>query len=234
MGLFAEYVIKLFNLISPRQCVMCGCRLSIGEKLICTACNLKLPRTGYSAKPYDNYMAHIFWGRLPIERAVALFFFRAHSDSSNIIYSIKYFGHPEAGAFMGRMAANEFRLNGFFEGIDAIVPVPLARKRQRERGYNQSMEIARGVSEITHLPIISNAVIRKSFAASQTRMNRWQRYENVKDVFVLKDGSSLTGKHILIIDDVVTTGATVISCATELQKGGASKFSVLSLGFAKQ
>lgn len=101
------------------------------------------------------------------------------------------------------------------------------------RGYNQSMEIARGVSEITHLPVIKNAVKRKSFSASQTHLNRWQRNDNVKDVFILKNNKPLEGKHILIIDDVVTTGATIISCANELNKGGAEKFSVLSLGFTK-
>lgn len=233
MGLFAEVVVKFFNLVSPRQCVMCGCRLAVGEDVVCSSCNLDLPRTGYSATPYDNDMARALWGRMPVERAAALFFYRAHSGSSRIIYSMKYLGHPEVGELMGRMAAEEFMANGFFDGIDAIVPVPLARRRQRSRGYNQSMEIARGVSEITRLPIIRNAVKRKSFTASQTHMNRWQRNENVEDVFMLKNGKGLKDRHILIIDDVVTTGATVISCANELKKGGARMFSVLSLGFTK-
>ena len=233
MGLFAEIVVKLFNLVSPRQCVMCGCRLAAGENVICTACNFDLPRTGYSANPYDNEMARLFWWRIHIERAAALFFYRAHSDSSKIIYSLKYLGHPEVGEQMGRMVAEEFMPDGFFNGIDAILPIPLARKRQLSRGYNQSMEIARGVSEITHLPIIKNAVKRKSFSASQTNLNRWQRNDNVKDVFILKNNKPLEGKHILIIDDVVTTGATIISCATELAKASGVKFSVMSLGLTK-
>lgn len=223
----------MFNLISPKQCVMCGCRLAASEDVICTSCNIDLPRTNFSAKPYDNDMAKLFWGRIPIERAAALFYYRAHSDASRIIYSMKYFDHPEVGELMGRMAAVEFASNGFFDGIDVVVPVPLARKRQRERGYNQSLEIARGVGEITKLPVDGKAVRRKSFKGSQTKMDRWQRNDNVRDVFMLKHGEGLAGKHILIVDDVVTTGATVISCAEEIMKCGDVKFSVMSLGFTK-
>ncbi len=212
---------------------MCGCRLAVGEYVICSSCNFDLPRTNYSATPYENEMAKLFWGRIPIEKAAALFFYRAHSDSSRMIYSLKYLDHPEIGELMGRFAANEFMRNGFFDDVDMIVPIPLARKRKLKRGYNQSMEIARGVSGITSLPIKDNVVKRKSFTASQTHMNRWQRNENVRDVFVLKGKNDLKGKHVLIVDDVVTTGATVISCADELAKCGASRFSVMSLGFTK-
>ena len=205
----------------------------VGEYVICSSCNFDLPRTNYSATPYENEMAKLFWGRIPIEKAAALFFYRAHSDSSRMIYSLKYLDHPEIGELMGRFAANEFMRNGFFDDVDMIVPIPLARKRKLKRGYNQSMEIARGVSGITSLPIKDNVVKRKSFTASQTHMNRWQRNENVRDVFVLKGKNDLKGKHVLIVDDVVTTGATVISCADELAKCGASRFSVMSLGFTK-
>lgn len=228
-----DFIVSLFNLISPKQCVMCGCRLAASEDVICTSCNIDLPRTGFSARPYDNDMAKLFWGRIPVERAAALFYYRAHSDASRIVYSMKYFDHPEVGELMGRMAAEEFAANGFFDGIDVVVPVPLARKRLRERGYNQSFEIARGVGEVTSLPVDRKAVKRKSFKGSQTRMNRWQRNDNVKDVFMLKRADGLAGKHILIVDDVVTTGATVISCAEELMKCGDVKFSVMSLGFTK-
>ena len=233
MFTLTELAVRLINLVAPKQCVMCGCRLAVGEDVVCTSCNLDLPRTNYHEKPYDNEMAKLFWGRMPVEKAAALFFYRAHSASSRIVYSMKYFGHPEVGELMGRMAAVEFAKNGFFDDVDLIVPVPLAKKRQRARGYNQSMEIARGVSEITRLPIVADAVVRKSFNGSQTEMNRWQRNENVEDVFTLKDGSRIEGRHVLIVDDVVTTGATVISCANELRRCGDVKFSVMSLGFTK-
>lgn len=233
MFTLTELAVRLINLVAPKQCVMCGCRLVVGEDVVCTSCNLDLPRTNYHEKPYDNEMAKLFWGRMPVEKAAALFFYRARSASSRIVYSMKYLGHPEVGELMGRMAAVEFAKSGFFDDVDLIVPVPLAKKRQRARGYNQSMEIARGVSEITRLPIVADAVVRKSFNGSQTEMNRWQRNENVEDVFTLKDGSRIEGRHVLIVDDVVTTGATVISCANELRRCCDVKFSVMSLGFTK-
>jgi ComF family protein len=134
---------------------------------------------------------------------------------------------------MGRLMAKELQTSGFFDGIDGIVPIPLAKKRLRQRGYNQSLEIARGISEITSLPIYNKVVIRKVFEGSQTNKGRWERNENVEGVFELKDASAIQGKHLLIIDDVVTTGATVLACAKELCKAGNVKVSVISLGFSK-
>jgi len=168
-----------------------------------------------------------------IERAVALFYYEPHSEVNRIVHSFKYFNHPENAEFMGRMMADELIDGGFFSGIDIIVPMPLAKKRQRSRGYNQSMEMARGVSGMTGIPIRTDIVRRKTFKKSQTTMNRWQRNDNVKDAFELKNGNDLDGKHILIIDDVVTSGSTVIACANAISRRSAVRFSVLSLGFTR-
>ena len=224
---------RLLDLISPRLCVVCGQRLTISEDIICSRCNFHLPRTGFHLNPYENEMAKMFWHLLPIERATALFYYESHSETANILYELKYKGHPEIGEVMGRIIAKELLPSGFFDGIDGIVPVPLAKKRQRQRGYNQSLEIARGISETTSLPIYHKVVKRKAFEDSQTHKGRWERNENVEGVFELKDPNAIQGKHLLIIDDVVTTGATVISCAKELCKAGNIKVSVLALGFAK-
>ena len=134
---------------------------------------------------------------------------------------------------MGRMVAKELIPSGFFDGIDRIIPVLLSKKRQHQRGYNQSIEIARGVSEVTGLPLFQKVVKRVSFKGSQTNLGRWERNENVEKVFELIDGTTIQGKHLLVIDDVVTTGATIIACSKELVKAGDVKISVLSLGFAK-
>ena len=224
---------RLFDLISPRLCIVCGERLSVTEEVICGKCNLHLPRTGFQRDPRENVMTKMFWGRIPIERATALFYFEAHAETANILYELKYKNHPEIGETMGRMMARELQRGDFFDGIDGIVPVPLAKRRERQRGYNQSMEIAKGVSEITNLPIYNKVVKRKTFNGSQTSKGRWERNENVENVFELLDGDSVRGKHLLIIDDVVTTGATVIACAKEISKAEGVRFSVLSLGFAK-
>ena len=224
---------RLLDLISPRLCVVCGQRLTISEETICTKCNLHLPRTDFHQDPYENEMAKLFWHQIPIERATALFYYEAHAKTANIIYELKYKNHPEIGETMGRMMARELQRADFFDGIDGIVPVPLAKKRERQRGYNQSTEIAMGVSEITNLPIYNKVVKRTTFEGSQTSKGRWERNENVDNVFELLDGDSIRGKHLLIIDDVVTTGATIIACAKEISKAEGVRFSVLSLGFAK-
>ena len=224
---------SLLDLISPRTCVVCGQRLSVSEETICSKCNLHLPRTGFQQDPYENIMAKIFWGQVPIERATALFYYEPHAETANILYEMKYKNHPEIGEVMGRLMARELQMSNFFEGIDGIIPVPLAKKRQRQRGYNQSHELAKGISEITGLPIYNKVVRRTVFEGSQTSLGRWERNENVEQVFELKDAPTVQGKHLLIVDDVVTTGATVIACAKELCKAGGVRISVLSLGLAK-
>ena len=224
---------RLLDLISPRCCVVCGHRLSVTEDVICARCNFYLPRTGFQKDPYENEMAKLFWGQIPIERATAFFYYEAHAETANILYELKYKDHPEIGEVMGRMLAKEIQPFGFFDGIDGIVPIPLAKKRQRQRGYNQSIEIASGVSGIIGLPIYDRVVRRTTYEGSQTSKGRWERNENVEHVFELIDPETIQGRHLLLIDDVVTTGATVIACAKELLKASNVKLSVLTLGFAK-
>lgn len=224
---------RLLDLISPRLCVVCGHRLTVTEEAVCMKCNLHLPRTNYHLHAYENEMARLFWGQIPVERAAAFFYYEAHAETANVLYELKYKNHPEIGEVFGRMFAREIRTVGFFDGIDCIVPIPLARKRLRQRGYNQSMEIARGVSQITGLPVYGEVVRRNVFEGSQTSLGRWDRHTNVDQVFELMDGDTIHGQHLLLIDDVVTTGATVIACAKELIKAGDVKISILALGFAK-
>ena len=224
---------RLLDLISPRLCVVCGHRLTVTEEVICARCNFHLPRTGFQHNAYENEMAKLFWGQIPIERATAFFYYEAHAETANILYELKYKDHPEIGEIFGRMFAAEIKSAGFFDGIDGIVPVPLAKKRQRQRGYNQSEEIAQGISEITGLPIYKKVVKRISFKGSQTNKGRWDRQENVERVFDLIDAEAVSNKHLLLIDDVVTTGATCIACAKVLCQSANVRISILSLGFAK-
>lgn len=224
---------RLLDLISPRLCVICGNRLSVTEEVLCSKCNFHLPRTNYHGNAYKNEMAKLFWGQISIERASALYYYEAHAESAHIIYELKYRNHPEIGEVMGRMMAKEIMAAHFFDGIDGIVTVPLAKKRERQRGYNQSVEIARGISEVTGLPILDKVIRRNVFKDSQTSMGRWERNENVENVFELTDAKAVSGKHLLVVDDVVTTGATVIACSQQLMKGGNVRISVLALGFAK-
>ena len=221
------------DLISPRQCVICGERLSITERALCSSCYLHLPRTTYQFTPYDNPMIQLFWGLAPVSRAAALFFYEHHAEAAQLIYDLKYATRPDIGEDIGRMMAEEMQMADYFAGVDVIIPVPLSSKRKRQRGYNQSEMIARGIHEITHIPVMHRALKRKHFHQSQTSLMRHQRQENVAEMFELRDAKDLNDKHILLVDDVCTTGATLTACANVLKDIPGIRISVLTLGFTK-
>lgn len=224
---------RFLDFASPRACAVCGDRLNPGEDFVCARCNLHLPRTDYAASPYDNEMARIFWGRIPVERCAAFIHFHYGSETARIIYGLKYFEHPEFGFLMGQMMARELGPSGFFEGVDLIVPIPLAKNRERQRGYNQSEEIAAGLSRGTRLPVAKHVLRRRKYRESQTMKDRWERNENVDDAFQLVCAGRIAHRHLLLVDDVVTTGATICACAKALAEAEGVKMSVLSLAFAK-
>ena len=229
-----NWITRILDFISPRLCVVCGHRLAPTERSLCGVCLFHLPRTDFHQKPLDNPMAQLFWGLAPIEKAAALFYYHPHSETAQLVYRLKYNNRPDIGEDMGRIMANELQATDFFSDIDVLLPVPLASKRLRQRGYNQSEQLAIGISDITHLPIVSKALRRKHFQQSQTTLNRWQRQENVTDTFQLKDGHQLQGKHVLLIDDICTTGATLIACTNVLKTIEGIRISVLTLGFTKE
>ncbi len=224
---------KFLDFISPRQCVVCGERLSPTERSLCTVCMLHLPRTHFHNNPDDNTVAQLFWHQAPVHRASSLIYYEPHSPFAQIIYLLKYAQRPDIGEDMGRLMAMEMLPSHFFDDIHLLIPVPLSRKRLRQRGYNQSEHLARGISQITHLPIDTQSLVRRHFHQSQTQLNRQQRQANVADTFALRNTSSLTGKHILLIDDICTTGATLIACANTLKTIQDIRISILTLGFTK-
>ena len=170
------------DLFFPRTCAICGNVLAGGEEMICIKCLFRMPGTDTWKQPYDNEMAKLFWHLIPIERCCALFHHISHATSARAVYQLKYMHHPEMGIYLGRMLAKKGLGIQFFDGIDAIIPIPLTRKREKERGYNQSLLIAKGIQQLTHLTIIKDAVRRKKFSESQTHKNRQERLENVSQV----------------------------------------------------
>lgn len=220
----------ILEFLLPRHCELCGTRLSKDEKRICLSCVDGLPRTNAHLVK-DNPIEKLFWTYFPIEKATSFFFY----DSKDVrwsIYGLKYFENPELGEEITKIMAKELLETGWFEGMDTIVPLPLHWKRKMKRGYNQSYYIAKGISKVTGLPIDTKSLKRVVNNVSQTRMSHATRKDNVKDVFRLVHPELVAGKHILLIDDVITTGSTTISCAKELAKAGDVKISVLSIGFA--
>lgn len=228
-----NFIKRVLTIAVAQPCVICQRRLAVNEETLCTSCNISLARTWYETDPYNNEMAKLLWGRIDIEKCVALLYFRSGAKESNIIYRLKYAKKPEFGEHLGRLMASVLLKSDFFRDIDVILPLPLAKEKIKQRGYNQSEEIAWGMHLLTHIPIINNAVIRKKNTETQTNKNRWQRNENVKDAFELVRTKDIKGKHVLLVDDIFTTGATVCACAYEICKAKGVKLSVCTLGIAK-
>lgn len=228
-----RYLEALIDFLSPRACYMCGRRLTLSEKQICAVCNWQLPRTDFADSPYDNRMSRLFWGRFDMQKASAFFTYESGSDAANLIYRLKYNNVSVLGEWLGEQMAMELQEKGFFDDIDAIVPVPLTFTRRLRRGYNQSEVISEGIRNVTRLPILKNVLKRTRFDGSQTHLGAQERRENVNGVFQLVKPDKVAGKHILLVDDVVTTGATTGACGEELAKAGDVKISVVAIGCAK-
>lgn len=228
-----NWITRFLDFISPRQCVVCGERLAPTEHSLCSSCLLHLPRTTYQFTPHDNPMAQLFWHLSPVEKTAALIFYEPHSEVAQLIYDLKYHDRPDIGEDMGRLMAGEMQLARFFDGIDMLLPVPLSRKRLRQRGYNQSEQLAVGISDVTHLPVVTKALRRTHFHQSQTQLSRRERQENVENLFELRNGSMLQDKHVLLIDDICTTGATLLACCDALKAVHGIRLSVLTFGFTK-
>ena len=225
----------ILHFLLPPRCIVCGSRLSDGERHLCINCLGSLPRTQFHLSS-PNIMEQMFWGRINIERATALFYYQGE-ETHAVLHNLKYYDNPDVGRQLGMVMAEEALASGFFQDIDAIVPVPLHSSKERKRGYNQCQYIAEGLSEVTGIKVIDKEIIRTVNTKTQTRLSKDERWENVQDIFsVTKRCKVLTAcKHVLIIDDVVTTGSTLISLAKAIQTVNPNiRFSVLSLAFASE
>lgn len=223
-----KWIDDLKELLFPRYCKVCGRRLMHSEQHLCIGCLLELPRTHYEQDPNNLLMQHfIEWPE--VVRATAYFYYYKEGKYSNLIHHLKYHDHPEVGSFLGRLAANELKSSGFFEDIDLIIPVPLSKKKQRQRGYNQCDYIAQGIAEVTGLTIDTDSLERATDTQTQTRKGRTERWQNTIGIFRVTRPEALKGKHILIIDDVATTGATLHACISALLTVPSTRVSVFAL-----
>jgi len=221
----------LLNLLFPITCAACGNVLMKNERVICLTCNYYLPRTNFHLER-DNPVAVIFWGRVRIENATAFYYFNKASRYRHLIHELKYRGRKDIGLELGRIFGYEMMVSPGFRLIDLVLPVPLHKKKLIKRGFNQSECIARGISEAMNKPLDTLSVIRAVYSDTQTRKTRYDRWLNVEGIFKVTDRSSLFGKHILLVDDVVTTGATIEACASEILKVEGTKVSVAVLAMA--
>lgn len=231
------FLTDLLDIILPRFCPVCGRRIYRGEIFMCTRCCLSYGMSGVFGNSEDNIMTMTLMLQFNICRANAMFKFIPGVGLAHLIYKLKYKQRPDIGVHLGKRLALELQASDFFQGIDIIVPVPLTKRRKRQRGYNQAEMIARGINEITEIPIDTRIIRRNKFSKSQTTMNYWMRHDNVEDVFSLCEGADVAGKHLLLVDDVFTTGSTITQCCKAIAGDSRDNplgitFSVLTLGIA--
>ncbi|VBB46828.1 Phosphoribosyltransferase [uncultured Paludibacter sp.] len=222
---------SFMDLLFPNLCVTCGESLVKGESFICLKCLNEVPKTNFHLQK-ENEVEKRFWGKVPVEKATSYFFFEKGSKFQHLLHELKYKGNKEIGEILGKYAAAELLQNEAYNSVDLIVPVPLHPKKEAKRGYNQSEWICKGISAVFNKPLIVNNLIRSKETETQTKKSVYERFENMQDIFEVKNPAEFNGKHILLVDDVLTTGSTLEACIQALQKSKNVKVSVFTLAIA--
>jgi len=225
---FADF----FNLLYPDLCVVCSENLHNNEQHICLSCLNAIPRTNFHTVR-DNPIEKRFWGKVPIYRATAYFYFQKGSPFQKLMHALKYRGNKEVGEKLGKYAASELLESEDFKSVDVIVPVPLHPQKLKKRGYNQSEWIGKGLAAILEKPQDTSTLIRVKENTTQTKKSVFERYENTEGIFDCADTLTLTDKHVLLVDDVLTTGSTLEACIRALQQTEGIKVSVFTLAVAQ-
>lgn len=225
-----NYWEDFLHLFFPHNCLGCGTDVLNNEDALCVHCLTQLPETGFLAKP-GNPVEKIFYGRLPVQHAGSAFYFNKDSLLQHLIIQLKYRANQTAGIYLGKILGNLILDAQRFNDIDIIVPLPLNEKKLFTRGYNQASLLARGVAEVLQKPVVENAVERIQFTETQTHKNRITRWQTMEGVFKVANESSLNNKHILLIDDIVTTGATLESCSNAVLQAENIQLSICTLAY---
>jgi len=228
----STYLADFIALLFPELCQACGESLVTGEELICTDCRYNLPFTNFHFKP-DNMVAQQFWGKINLEAAYALCYFAKGGKMQHLMHQFKYKGMQKIGDLLGNIAGEQLATTPAFSTADLIIPVPLHKNRLRKRGYNQSVCFANGLSEKLNIPVDENNLVRVRATETQTHRSRFSRFENMQEVFALNNPETLINKHIILVDDVVTTGSTLEACGAELLKVEGLKLSIATIACAE-
>lgn len=219
------------SLIYPRTCEACEQVLFEHEQFICNACQVTLPKSNYHLNP-NNPIIMALGGRVPVKNATCLFEFEKQGRVQKLLHVLKYEDQQALGEFMGKQFYQRLTSSSFFEGIDVIVPVPLHPNKLKQRGYNQSACFAKGISDASGIPVNTSVLQRSGETSTQTKKKKFERWENVGSVFTLTDHAFFQNKHILLVDDVITTGATIEGCWQALKEVDHMALSLASIAYA--
>jgi ComF family protein len=232
MKLQHGYLSDFVSLLFPELCAACRESLIANEYLICTDCLYNLPFTNFHLQ-LDNIVAQQFWGKIQLEGAYSLYYFSKGGKIQNLMHQFKYRGVKQIGNLLGNIAGGQLIKNKVFNTIDMIIPVPLHKKRMIQRGFNQSLCFAEGLSEKLNAAVENNNLVRIMATETQTHRSRFARFENMQEVFTVKNPEDLINKHVLLVDDVITTGSTLEACGTELLKIEGLKLSIATIAYAE-
>lgn len=231
MAQFTLLVHDLVSLFYPRVCLACGNVLYKSEQILCFPCLYHLPKTNFHLKA-DNACMQQFWGKIDFKAAASCYYFTKAGKVQHLIHQFKYKGYKEIGSYIGQLYGPELKKSPDFETISAVVPVPLHPRKQAKRGYNQAEWFALGLSEGMKITLDTTTLIRSKASETQTRKSRFMRYENVKEIFEVTDTSRLAGQHVLLVDDVITTGSTLEAAGNALLSIPGISVSVASIACA--
>lgn len=226
------YLKGLFALFFPKVCSACSGVLAANEDLLCIACLMELPKTQFHTDS-ENPVAKGFWGRVPVAAATSFLYFEKGGHVQHLLHNLKYKGQKELGHKLGLLYGTELKEHNWPGGVDVVLPVPLHKRKQRKRGYNQSWHFAQGMAAGLEAIAVENVLVKTVSTQSQTKKSREERIANVKEVFGLNNAGSLQGKHVLLVDDVITTGATIEACVQVLAQVPGITVSVASIAYAK-
>lgn len=218
------------HLLYPHICSGCGSDLLSVHNLLCVKCFHQLPHTHF-AKFEGNPLEKDFWGRIKLEAAHSQFYFTKDFLIQHLIHRLKYKADTNIGVFLGEIMGNTLLSSNRFSTVDALVPLPLYPDKERKRGYNQATVICNGISAAMNIPVLYDAVVRKYATETQTRKHRTERWDNVKDSFNIQKRNEIAGRHILLVDDVITTGATMEACGQVILETENAKLSLASLAY---
>lgn len=225
-----HYINDFLHLFFPHVCVGCGTDILNTQEALCAECLSKLPATGFLSAA-SNPVEKIFYGRLNVKNAGSAFYFTKDSVIQHTIIQLKYKNNPHAGIYLGKLLGLQLKSSGRFDDIDVIIPLPLNDKKLFKRGYNQTSVLASGITSVWKKPVIENAVTRVLFTETQTHKNRVARWETMEGVFEITQPEILTNKHILLVDDIVTTGATLEACGSAILEVPGTTLSLATLAY---